>query len=318
MTLILDTDEHVERDRAGALREAMHEAGVPANVTPYEGVPVRARMNLWHLDRCGTTLMHRIGTGLRLERTERQVKAAAPERVGLTWLSPSKWVFRQHDVDHAASGCEPNLLLVNQAHTYDHRRWDYGTTIAVNVDRSVLDVSMDTVIRASQNLNSASSLYALASSYLVSLCRMGNSSPHSLESSGDTTIELIRALVLAVADDGRRDALAQSLVVRIRMYIDKHLVDPELNAERIAADHHISMRHLYNAWSAEDTTLAEWIMHRRLELASRRLADPSAAHQTAAAVGRSCGFIDATHFGRRFRGAYGMTPGEWSRAHSPN
>ena len=118
----------------------MRVAGVPASVTPYghsknAGVDsaVDARLHLWELDGSGTTLMQREGTGIWLERTARQVRAAAPERLGLTLLGPADWTFHQYRADHAAAGA-PNLVLVNQAAVYEHRRWGHGTTIAVNIE----------------------------------------------------------------------------------------------------------------------------------------------------------------------------------------
>jgi AraC-like DNA-binding protein len=36
---------------------------------------------------------------------------------------------------------------------------------------------------------------------------------------------------------------------------------------------------------------------------------------TIAAVARRWGFADATHFARRFRDAYGLSPREWRQLH---
>ncbi len=106
----------------------MRVAGVPASVTPYgysknAGVDsaVDARVQLWEPDGSGTTLMQREGTGIWLERTARQVRAAAPEHLGLTLVGPADWTFHQYRADHAAAGA-PNLVLVNQATVYEHRR----------------------------------------------------------------------------------------------------------------------------------------------------------------------------------------------------
>ena len=100
VVLVLDTAHLAERDRADALREAIRVAGVPASVTPYghsknAGVDsaVDARLHLWELDGSGTTLMQCEGTGIWLERTARLVRAAAPERLGLTLLGPADWTF---------------------------------------------------------------------------------------------------------------------------------------------------------------------------------------------------------------------------------
>lgn len=317
MVLVLDTAPLPERDRADALREAMRVAGVPANVTPLPhpcDARVEAQLYLWELDNSGTTLMRRDGTGIWLERTARQVRAAAPERLGLTLLGPAEWTFDQYRAGHAAIGA-PSLVLVNQGAAYDHRRWGFGSTIAVNIEREVLDVPMDTVVRASQNLAPATPLHQLLCGYLADLAGVASTSPDSLGALASTTVNLVRAIVCAAAGDGRaRDALDATLIDRIVRYIDLHLADPDLGADAIAAAHHVSVRHLYNIWRHREHTLATWILHRRLDVAAGRLADPAHAHLTVATIGRACGFSDPTHFGRRFRDRFGVTPGEYRRS----
>ena len=83
----------------------------------------------------------------------------------------------------------PSLVLVNQGAPYQHRRWDYGVTLAVNMDRAVLDVPMDVVVRASQKLAPTSPLHDLICGYLTHLhavavqsrrlCRISRSAPCS-------------------------------------------------------------------------------------------------------------------------------------------
>ena len=53
-----------------------------------------------------------------------------------------------------------------------------------------------------------------------------------------------------------------------------------------------------------------YLRHLRLEEAKRRLA----RGQEIAAVAADLGFVDQSHFHRRFRRSYGMTPGQWRRA----
>ncbi len=317
MTLLLDTTTIAQGDRAEALREAMSTAGVPANVTPLQTPDVEAKLNHWQIDDAGTTLMHREGTGVWLSRTARQVRIADPDRIGLTLLSADRWTFQQFRSDHAAAGI-PSLVLVHQGSEYDHRRWDYGTTIAINMERSVLDVPVETVIRASQNLGPDCPLHKLACDYLRNLVRTARDSPDALAHLAATTTNLVRAVICAAAGDSHeRDALAASLVERIRLYIDARITDPELSPALIAAAHHISVRHLYNVWGSADVggrSLSNWILASRLQLAKDRLATPALSRLTVATIGRSCGFTDPTHFGRRFRAAYGITPREWRGA----
>lgn len=310
--MVLDTSALPRGDRADALRDAMRTAGIIAKVMPFQVADVEAKMHVWNLDGSGTTLMHRVGTGLWLERTHRQARVAS-EQIALTLLSPSRWTFQQYRAEHV-SGTSPTLVLVNQAVAYEHHRWDYGSTIAVNIDRSVLDLPMDTVERASRNLSAAHPLHALLRDYLIHACRVAHESPATATQLSTSTVQLARALVCAAAGDARTaEAFADTLLDRIKMYVDAHASDPALNADAIAAAHNVSVRHLYNVWQAEDTSLANWILDKRLGRARVLLTDPTKAHLTVAAIGRSCGFVDATHFGRRFRAAYGSTPREWRR-----
>ena len=99
MAVILDTDLVPPRDRADAVGQAMQLSGIPARIT-HEPPPeqIFARIKLWQLGG-GTTLMHRNGSGLRLTRTPRQLRIAAPERISLTVLGPGSWTYTQgrHD-----------------------------------------------------------------------------------------------------------------------------------------------------------------------------------------------------------------------------
>jgi AraC family transcriptional regulator, positive regulator of tynA and feaB len=97
------------------------------------------------------------------------------------------------------------------------------------------------------------------------------------------------------------------------MYIDAHLHDPALNADRIAAAHNISTRQLYNVWvrAGHGLTPARWIIQRRLERARNQLTDLDPQVTTVAAIAYGCGFANLSHFSQRFREAYGMPPREW-------
>lgn len=105
------------------------------------------------------------------------------------------------------------------------------------------------------------------------------------------------------------------LVERMEAYIDAHLDAQELSPATIAAAHHISLRYLYKLFRARETTVAAWIRQRRLEHCRRDLADPGLADRPVAAVAARWGFVNPAHFTRAFRAEYGLTPGEYRRAH---
>ncbi|GIG28182.1 helix-turn-helix domain-containing protein [Cellulomonas marina] len=135
------------------------------------------------------------------------------------------------------------------------------------------------------------------------------------DSLAQPTVELVRAALLAGAGEDRRtrDALEPTLAARILEHVRRHLGDPDLGPAGIAAEHHISVRHLYGVLAAADVSLGKWIRSARLEACRRDLAATAGAEgrTTIAAVARRWGFVDASHFSRVFRQEYGMSPRQW-------
>jgi len=309
MVLVFDTKEHPERERADALCAALQVAGLPAHVRPEDEQGVDARLQLWDLGG-GSHLMHRYGTGVNLARTDRHVRVAAPDRLGLTLLSPGRWTHEQYRTHHAGDRQQGTLMLVNQAAPYHYDRRDRGVTLAINVDRTELDVPAEVAARAAQNLSAATTLHNLLRTHLQSLLPVATSAPEMLRTLYPSTLHLVRALITAAAHDEERhrESMASSLTNRIQMYIAAHLTEPDLSPDRIAAAHQISVRHLYAIWPRTGRSLSEAIIEQRLELASQRLTEPGAHSLAIAAIAYACGFTDASHFGRRFKDKTGLTP----------
>lgn len=103
------------------------------------------------------------------------------------------------------------------------------------------------------------------------------------------------------------------LFMQVQTYIVQHLDDHALSPGTIAAAHHISPRTLHMLFEAHGLTVAGWIRDRRLDGCRRNLADPNFDHLPIAAIGARWGLIDAAHFSRTFRGAYGVSPREYRR-----
>ncbi len=135
----------------------------------------------------------------------------------------------------------------------------------------------------------------------------------------DPSIELLRAVVASRhgGSDPADGAPEAALRLRITRYIRDHLADPDLSAARIASVHGISVRHLYAVLSRSGIRLADWIRTRRLAECRRELAGPAGRQRTIAAIGQSWGFVDATHFSKVFKRAYGVSPRAWRDQHHP-
>ena len=103
----------------------------------------------------------------------------------------------------------------------------------------------------------------------------------------------------------------RALMQRIRTHIDRHLASTELSPATIAAAHYISTRHLHGLFQEQGTTVSTWIRTRRLEQCRRDLLDPMLADRPVAAIAARWGFVDAAHFSRAFKAAYGVSPSDY-------
>jgi AraC-like DNA-binding protein len=137
-------------------------------------------------------------------------------------------------------------------------------------------------------------------------------SPTELAAVGNGTTQLLRGFVLAASDrdSDRTEAAASTLRLRIQDYIDQHLAEPDLTPERISFAHNISLRQLYLVFSQLNETPVEWIISRRLAVAR---VDLTYRPDTVSAIAQKWAFKDHSHFSRRFKAKYGVTPYEYIR-----
>ncbi|MCB5177918.1 helix-turn-helix domain-containing protein [Streptomyces antimicrobicus] len=85
------------------------------------------------------------------------------------------------------------------------------------------------------------------------------------------------------------------------------------NADSIARAHRISRRRLYEILGRAGIRLEQWAISECLEAACLLLASPQHAALPVSAVAARSGFTSPSHFTRRFRAAYGLTPREGRR-----
>jgi len=129
-----------------------------------------------------------------------------------------------------------------------------------------------------------------------------------------TVLELVRALA-AQRFEGHRGQLAA-----VQDYIERHLSDPALCTESVAAAAGISPRQLRRIFEAAGTSPARYILRRRLERTHAQLTAAGDTHRadrssnTIADIGYRCGFASQSHFTRVYREHFGQTPGE-ARSH---
>ncbi|MEU0738873.1 helix-turn-helix domain-containing protein [Streptomyces sp. NPDC006134] len=133
---------------------------------------------------------------------------------------------------------------------------------------------------------------------------------------GGVALDLITALLARRLGDPPSPAAGtrrETLLLRVQTYVDRHLADPDLPPAAVAAAHHISVRCLHRLFEEQGTGVAAWIRGKRLERCRRDLADPALADRPVRAIAARWGFPRPSDFGRAFRDAYGVPPGEYRR-----
>jgi AraC family transcriptional regulator, positive regulator of tynA and feaB len=139
-----------------------------------------------------------------------------------------------------------------------------------------------------------------------------------------TAEEMVREQVLdfvalsvgnAMGKESARVSSARAVVLmKVRSAIEARLADPGLDARSVALAAGVSLRYANAALADEGTSLGRLIQTRRLLRCRRALEDPSQLHRTVSEIAYGWGFSDMTHFGRRFKAAFGQLPSEYRKA----
>ena len=158
---------------------------------------------------------------------------------------------------------------------------------------------------------------SLASSFLAMLpAHAGKLSGAAGEIIAEQALDLV-AVSFAKTLEGERPRVssARSLaLLNLRAAVEARLRDPTLDSEIVAAAAGVSVRYANAVLAQEGTSIARLIQERRLARCRRALEDPSQNHRTISEIAYGWGFSDMTHFGRRFKTAFGLSPRDYRSA----
>jgi AraC-like DNA-binding protein len=311
--LLLDTEDVPADRRAEAFRDALGDSPIPLAVDPLpSGGRFHARVELWQYGRAALLAVD--SSGYRLERTPRHVQTESPATVSVLFRTRGRGVFTQFGRDHVLG--PRTMALADLTTPYSCSSAGAGRSATFRMPYDQIGLPADLVRRAGAALPS-SPLYALVHRHLRDLADRAEEISRDAGASafGTATTDLVRALITSAVGDERfdRPAMAETLLSRVTAYIAAHLTDPELSAELIARTHHVSVRQLYKTCAAAGLSLEQWIIDQRLESARTALASPMGRQRSIAATALACGFADPSHFSRRFRDAFGISPRDWQQ-----
>lgn len=306
---VFDTVTIAAHERAEAVSAAMLDATLTTNLSHHDPARVHLRIDAYTLGRLELT---RVATsGMDTTRTARQTASDEEPTVALTLGMTRTGVIEQDGRPISTRIGVVNLVELTRPY---FSRIPHGTDgWSVKIPVGDLALHPDAVPLARTRIGTHP-LHGLVATHLRALGRaVPELDPASAALTGTATVALTRALICSAAgrDDWQtREAMADSLLLRVQAYVRGHLGDHDLGPASIAAAHHVSVRHLYKVFAAADLSLEQWIIDRRLEAAHRDLGRYGVRHRTIAATARRWGFADPSHFARRFRERYGVTPSE--------
>lgn len=202
-----------------------------------------------------------------------------------------------------AFGAEAGTLIVRR----NDEPWDFqiarGTraavvglpTSAIRFPRNTLAVTAAQTSPAARLLVAHLRLFAEVS---------GELGPAAAAAARDATSELFQGLVNdQVMDDAR---FTPAIFDAARRYIEQRLVDPDLNAQAIAQELHVSVRTLYRVFAQQATSsVMTYVRRRRLE---RARAELISTRLILSEIATHWHFSDSSHFAKAYKKHFGETP----------
>jgi AraC-like DNA-binding protein len=122
------------------------------------------------------------------------------------------------------------------------------------------------------------------------------------------------ALAIGATDEGREIANQRGIrAARLEAIKADLIQNAAQNLDRLAARQGISPRYVQMLFEETGTTFSGFALERRLGAARSMLTSPRYATWSITAIALEAGFADLSHFNRRFRRRYLMTPSDMRR-----
>ncbi|MFJ9367160.1 helix-turn-helix domain-containing protein [Nocardia sp. NPDC101769] len=315
MAVLLDVESYPIEHRPTVVTELAKSVALQVDaemLDPPERIV--ARHERWRL---GVATLHRVRiSSVRVRRTTAQVHRTPSSAVAV--------MLQRQSVRHQYQRGRHTSTAPGECAVWDFTApfeagWDgIGESWCIAVPRNRIGLSGETVAAAAGRLRH-SPLHDMIAGQITELIEGADALERDPAAVmiGQCCVEMIRALLLSASGHTGDSAAAiphQAVVRAVQTYVREHLADPDLRVEQIAAAHNISSRYLYRLCAAAGIRLEQWIIGERLSAARALLVDPAHGSRTISAIAHTVGFRDATHFTRRFRAAYGMTPRDWRYA----
>jgi AraC-like DNA-binding protein len=210
-----------------------------------------------------------------------------------------------------------DITLIDPLAPYAGRFFSGSKLLVLKIPRRLLEARIGkTRQMIARRIRPIAAESSLASSFLAMLpAHTGQLGAAAEEIVADQALDLVAVSFAKAMESGKpRVSSARSLaLLNLRAAVEARLADPALDTERVAAAAGVSVRYANAVLAQEGTSITRLIQTRRLARCRQALEDPLQDHRTISEIAYGWGFSDMTHFGRRFKSAFGSSPRDYRR-----
>lgn len=312
MTVLVNTAQVGVREREEAWRSTAAQAFVPLSFTLPDPRAFRGEIAVEML---GNVAVSSVTAGPhRAERTPRQI-ARAGDADHYKISMPVRGTVRLSQDGRDATLQPGDLGLYDTTRPYEVCFTDSCRMLVLMFPRRDLRLS-DNAMRqvTARRVSGCRGIGGLVAPLLTNLAtRLDEISPAQSTRLADNVVDLLSTVyadLLSQAGYQPADPI-RALMARIRAFIEDNLDNPDLDPEAVATACHISVGYLHKLFRGEGTSVSRLIRERRLEQCRRDLGSPHSRGLAVGAIGAHWGFLDAAHFSKVFKDAYGVSPREY-------
>lgn len=311
--IAFSTQDVHPRDRLSYWVDVATQAFVDHSFKSLTGPAFAAEVRMTSLDRLGISTF--ICDACEVVRSRQDAERLDSDDVLLCMQVQGRSVYTQHDRETKLEG--NGFVLIDPRRPFAIAIGNQSRSITLKIARKDLTARLGNLADLTcRGTTPSAPLTGLASGFLAMLPERATAlDPISAGRVAEQALDLV-ALALAAelgATVHSRSTARSNALFRLKSAIEAHLRDPGLKPAIVAAEAGISVRYANALLADEDTSIERYILSRRLDCCRRALDDASQSHRMIGEIAFSWGFSDLSHFARRFRSAYGCTPGDYRR-----
>ncbi|MET0527598.1 MAG: helix-turn-helix domain-containing protein [Microvirga sp.] len=251
-------------------------------------------------------------SALRIEAPPGMIRTAADE--GRVMVTLQLAGAATADQDGRCSVQRPGDLVVISPRPTVLTMSEGSKCLSLQIPRERLEnVLGSTQLYTALTVGSDLASVALVSVFFNELIRVQHElTPDSATRMASVGVDLIVASIAdRMAKDVPRPIHGTVVVQRAKAFVEANLGDPNLDPPMLAAAVGVSLRRLQELFHERGQHISDWIWERRLATAANRLTDFGYLHMPLGNLAYGCGFASQSHFSRRFKERYELSPRDY-------